>query len=146
MAESLTFLLSPTFLVVTSGCGYFAARPLEGEVVQVPSSFNLESDKTPCYLELKGHANGLRMNCFDLDGVLHIHSSRWAKLPRLSGESWTVTVLKQPLVRVEIERKIYVLSAVLIDDEQKRQQILRNRGYWHPWGSISVYRFVPPNG
>ena len=86
------------------------------------------------------------MNCFDIDGVLHIHSSRWAKLPRFSGESWTVTVLRVPNVRIEIAGKIYAMTASLIADEEKRQEILYNRGYWHAWDAISVYRFAAQNG
>lgn len=138
-----TLLIGIVVLVSSSGCGYFAARVLEGEVVPVPDAFDLESDKTPCYLELHSKTKALRMNCFDLDGVLHIHSSRWAKLPRFTGESWTITVRKHPQVRIEVKEQIHLMSATLIDDEARRQQILYDRGYWHPWDAISVFRFDP---
>lgn len=130
------------FLVFLHGCGYLAARDLEGAESVPPASFNLDP-KTPCYLELEPETTALRMNCFDIDGVLHIHSSRWSKLPRFSGESWTMTVQRQPDVRVEIDTKIYRMTATLIDDEAYRQQILYDRGYWHAWDAILVFSFKP---
>ena len=132
-------------LLATSGCGYLAARDLKGTETPPPASFNLH-DRTPCYLELAPNTTALRMNCFDLNGVLHIHSSRWSKLPRLSGESWTITAQRQPNVRVEINGKIYRMTAELIDDEAYRQEILYDRGYWHAWDAILVFKFRPTNG
>ena len=130
-------------LLCSTGCGYLAARVLEGEEVTAPESFNLEDDKTPCYLELERGARALRVNCFDIDGELHIHSSRWANLPRFSGESWTVTIQRDPGVRVEIAGRIYTLNGILIEDEQHRQQILYNRNYWYAWEAIKVFKFLP---
>lgn len=129
-------------LLFLNGCGYLAARNLEGQETRPPAAFNLV-DKAPCYLELEPNSVALRMNCFDLDGVLHIHSSRWSKLPRLSGESWTVTAQRQPNVRVEIEDHIYRMTAVLIDDEEYRQRILYDRAYWYAWEAILVFKFLP---
>lgn len=125
-----------------SGCGYLAARDLEGIETPAPTSFSLDA-RTPCYLELAPNTTALRMNCFDIDGVLHIHSSRWSKLPRFSGESWTVTAQREPNVRVEIDGKIYRMTASLIDDEAYRQEILYDRGYWHAWDAILVFSFQP---
>jgi hypothetical protein len=78
---------------------------------------------SPCYLELVERSKALRVNCFHIEGVLHIHSSRWAKLPRLTGESWIVTVRRAPNVRVEIEGRIYTLQASPINDESLRNEL-----------------------
>ena len=125
------------------GCGYLAARELRGEEVPAPRDFRFVGGKSPCYLELREGTKALRVNCFHIDGVLHIHSSRWAKLPRFSGESWTVTARRAPNVRVEIGDGIYALQASPIDDESLRKQILYDRGYWHAWDAITVFRFTP---
>ena len=130
-------------LLVVTGCGYLAARDLTGEEVAAPADFSFLTEKTPCYLELAEGETGLRMNCFHLDGVLAIHSSRWAKLPRFRGESWTITVQRNPVVRVQIDDDVYRVRAQRVDDEGERRQILHNRGYWHPWSAISVFRFLP---
>ena len=137
IAASLIVLLN------VPGCGYLAAKDLEGETAPTPETFSLESDRTPCYLELEVGERALRVNCFDINGTLHIHSSRWAKLPRFSGESWTVAIRRKPEVRVEIAGKIYSVRAAMIEDESYRQQILYNRGYWHAWDGISVFKFQP---
>ena len=128
--------------LLLTGCGYMAARDLDGQQTELPADFSFLDDKTPCYLELREGDRGLRMNCFHINGELYIHSSRWARLPRLSGESWTVTVLREPNVRVQIAERIYRVRAVRIDDENRRQEILYDRGYWYAWDAISVYRFV----
>ncbi len=128
-------------LLCLAGCGRLAARALQGEDVPVPAAFDLPSDRTPCYLELAEKSLAIRVNCFDIDGVLHIHSSRWAKLPRVSGESWTVTIRRQPRVRVEIGGRIYGLTATAIDDESRRREILHDRGYWYAWDAITVFQF-----
>lgn len=128
-------------LLLCVGCGHFVARELAGEVAVVPDDFSFVGDMSPCYLELAGHVEALRVNCFHLDGQLHIHSSRWAKLPRLGRENWIRTVRREPAVRVEIDGKIYRLQGEPIDDESRRQQILHDRGYWHAWDGITVVRF-----
>ncbi len=125
------------------GCGYFAARELAGTEVPSPPDFSFVGEMTPCFLELRQGSKALRVNCFHIDGVLHIHSSRWAKLPRLSGESWIFTVRRTPQVRVEIEDRIYALQASPIDDENLRKEILHDRGYWYAWGGITIVRFTP---
>ena len=130
-------------ILACAGCGFFAARDLAGEKVPAPADFSFVGEKSPCYLEIRKDAKALRMNCFHIDGALHIHSSRWAKLPRLSGESWTVTVRRTPDVRVEIAGKIYSMRATPIDDESYRTKILYDRGYWYAWDAITIFRFAP---
>ena len=127
------------------GCGFFVARELAGDEVAAPDDFSFIGEMSPCYLELQRGDRGLRVNCFHIAGELHIHSSRWAKLPRLGGENWTVTVRREPEVRVEIADKIYQLQAIPIEDEAYRRQLLQARGYWHPWDGITVYKFLPSN-
>ena len=133
--------LAAIALFSSSGCGFFAARSIEGQDTPTPTSFSFVGDKSPCYLELLDADKALRMNCFHIDGVLHIHSSRWSKLPRFSGESWTVAIRRQPQVRIEIGDKVYAMAATPIDDEDLRQEILHNRGYWYAWDGITVFHF-----
>lgn len=137
--HKITMPLVLTLLL--AGCGQLAAKFLDGAPTEVPEDFSFLSDYHPCYLELTPGANALRMNCFHLQGALHIHSSRWAKLPRFSGESWTVSIRRSPEVRVQIDEAIYQVTATAIDDEARRVQILEDRGYWHAWDAITVFRF-----
>ncbi len=118
-------------------------RVLAGAPTTVPSDFSFIGRMSPCYLELEPGAEALRVNCFHLAGVLHIHSARYSKLPRLSGENWVVTVRRDPDVRVEIDGSIYEMRAVPIDDETARRQILYDRGYSVAWDGITVVRFLP---
>lgn len=130
-------------LLTSGGCGYLVARELAGVASPVPADFSFLGDQSACYLEVQGRQMALRVNCFHINGTLHIHSSRWARLPRLSGESWTVTVRRTPEVRVQIEDKIYRLQAFEITNETTRRQILFDRGYWHAWAGISIFAFHP---
>ena len=131
-----------TITIICTGCGYFAARDLAGVEVPVPADFSFVGEKSPCYLELRKGTEALRVNCFHINGTLHIHTSRWAKLPRFSGESWTDTVRRTPNVRIEIAKKIYSLVATPINDESYRKKILYDRGYWHAWNAITIFRFT----
>jgi hypothetical protein len=115
---------------------------LSGEEFPAPDDFSFVGEMSACYLELAGRAKALRVNCFHLDGDLHIHSSRWAKLPRPGPENWIVTVRRNPEVRVEIDGRIYRMRGEPIEAEDRRQQILHDRGYWYAWGGITVVRFV----
>ena len=144
IARHFTMRLALLIALFSSvGCGYLAARMLSGEETRAPTDFSFLESRHACYLELERGVQGLRMNCFHLDGVLHIHSSRWSKLPRFSGESWTVSILRSPNVRVEIDGKIYAMTASPITSEAQRQAILDDRGYWYHWDGITVFRFVP---
>lgn len=129
-------------VALCSGCGQFEARPLEGIEAHVPQDFHFVGDKRPCYLELADREKALRVNCFQIDGVLHIHSSRWANLPRFSGESWRDTIRRLPGVRIEIDGNIYLMAAKAIDDEDLRVEILKERGYLYAWDGITIFSFV----
>ena len=136
-------LILSTIAFLCTGCGHFEGRNLVGVDAPAPKDFSFVGEKSPCHLELQRGAEALRVNCFHIDGTLHIHSSRWAKLPRFNGESWTVTIRRTPNVRVEIESKIYTLYASAIDDEDQRKGILIDRGYIHAWDGIMIFRFSP---
>ena len=75
--------------------GVFANRPYSGQ--ELPFFQYQPSD------EVQGDY-GLR---HEQAGVLHIHSNRFAKMPRLSGESWVDRVRRDPDVRVAIAGDIY---------------------------------------
>ena len=142
-----TLVACLSVLVLTlSGCGYIVARQLEGTEVAPLDDYTFVGDKYPCYLELQKNTEALRVNCFHINGILHIHSSRWSNLPRFSGDSWTIAILQQPRIRVEIDDKIYLLIATWIDDENQRREILHNRGYLHAWSGIKVFRFTAEEG
>ncbi len=130
-------------IILCSSCGKLQERELRGEADRVPSDFYFLGEKYPCYLELKEGQAALRVNCFEKDGVLHIHSSRWANLPRFSGESWRDAIRKDPQVRVEIDNKTYTMTATAVDDEDRRKKMLRDRGYIYAWEGITIFRFDP---
>ncbi len=130
-------------MLAAASCGFGSPRELRGTAVPTPPDFRFVGDLTPCYLELPDGSDSLRVNCFHLDGILAIHTGRYAELPRVSGENWAVAVRRDPDVRVEIADKIYALRASPIDDEELRVQILRDRGYWHAWDGITIVRFLP---
>ena len=129
-------------VVVPPSAGWLARRPLSGVETPPPGDFSFVGSMTPCHLELARGTDALRVNCFQIDGVLHIHSSRWAKLPRFGTENWVVTVRREPEVRIEIADRIYAMRASVIDDEAMRQAILDDRGYSYPWDGITVVRFI----
>ena len=128
--------------LLLGGCGQLAAKYLDGEPSPLPEDFTHLDEFHACHLELTVGEKALRMNCFDLGGVLHIHTSRWAKLPRLGAENWAVTARRSPEVRVQIDDKVYELKAVPLDDENQRVAILTDRGYWHAWDGIQIFSFV----
>ena len=58
---------------------------LKGEEAEPPGSFDFIGKTAPCYLEVRSESiRSIRVNCFHIDGVLHIHSNRFAKLPRFA--------------------------------------------------------------
>ena len=132
-----------SIVLLCSGCGRFVERELQGVGARAPSDFAFLGEKYPCYLELEKGEVALRVNCFEIGGSLHIHSSRWANLPRFEGESWRDSIRRQPEVRIEIEKKIYAMTATVIDNEELRRRMLKDRGYIYPWSGITIFRFEP---
>jgi hypothetical protein len=115
---------------------------LEGHEIEPPSNFRFVGRSTPCYLEAQpGETRSIRVNCFHIDGTLHIHSNRFANMPRLRGESWVKTVRREPLVRIAIAGNIYRMIVTPIDDPERRVDILNGRGYPYAWDGITIFRF-----
>ena len=115
-----------------------------GSEVKAQNQFAFDKQTEPCFLEVQGlNPRAIRVNCFQIGGVLHIHSNRFAKMPRLGGESWVDTVRRDPAVRVAIADKIFNLQAMPIDDPPRREQILTDRGYSYIWDGITVFIFNP---
>lgn len=135
------FSVFVSIVLLCSGCGRFVERELHGVGARAPGNFEFLGDKYPCYLEIEKGEVALRVNCFEIDGSLHIHSSRWANLPRFEGESWRDRIRRRPEVRVEIEEKIYTMTATVIDNEELRRRMLKDRGYIYPWAGITILRF-----
>jgi hypothetical protein len=129
-----------------AGCWQTDYGPLTGREAAVTTVADVIPDAEAtvrCVLEVGEPARTLLVNCFQIDGVLHIHSNRLARMPRLVGESWVDAVRRRPAVRVEIDGLIHSLTATPIDDEARRRAILHDRGYWIAWDGITVFRFLP---
>ena len=130
-------------LLLIGSCGQADRGGLKGFETSTPDDFRFLGRSAPCYLEVRSQkVRAIRVNCFHIDGTLHIHSNRFAKMPRLRGESWVETVRREPLVRVAIAGKIYRLQATPIDDPDLRVAILHERGYPYAWDGITVFRFA----
>lgn len=132
-------------LPLLGSCWQGNAGELEGDKADLPGNFKFVGHTTPCYLEIRpDDPRSIRVNCFHIDGVLHIHSNRFAKLSRFGGESWVETIRREPRVRVAIAGKIYLMRATPIDAPYARAAILNDRGYWYVWDGITIFRFSPP--
>jgi len=136
-------LLMIVTLCMLSGCWQADEGPLPGRTAPVPSDFSFIGRSSACLLELPDVPRSIRVNCFHVDGVLHIHSNRFAKWPRLRGESWVDTVQRQPEVRVAMNGQIYALNATPLRNETQRVALLKARGYWIAWNGITVFAFEP---
>ena len=130
-------------MTLQAGCWETDYGALSGSETAAPDDFRFLGRTARCYLELPSVPRSLLVNCFHIEGQLHIHSNRWAKIPRLRGESWVETVRRNPEVRVQVDDEIYTMRAVVIENEQKRVALLHERGYWRAWNGITVFRFVP---
>ena len=135
-------LVAFSSLLLLGSCWQSDRGELEGHAIQAPSDFRFVGRSTPCYLEVQpGDTRSIRVNCFHIDGRLHIHSNRFANMPRLRGESWVTTVRREPLVRIAIAGNIYSMIATPIDDPDRRVDILNGRGYSYAWDGITIFRF-----
>ena len=133
---------SLVLLALLSGCWQADRGILPGKSTPVPTDFNFLGRTSPCILEVESAVpRTLRVNCFQIEGELHIHSNRFSGFPRFSGESWVDTARRDPLVRVSIDANIYTMRAMPIVDDEQRVQILHDRGYPYAWPSITVFRF-----
>jgi hypothetical protein len=135
-------LIAITSLLLLGSCWQSNRGELKGEETAAPDDFSFLGATAPCYLEVQ-QTRTIRVNCFHIDGNLHIHSNRFAKLPRIRGESWVTTVRREPYVRVAIADNVYRLKAMAIDDSDLRETILHDRGYLYAWDGITIFRFTP---
>ncbi len=144
--ERKTFRLGRLYLIVLlpliGACWQSDRGELQGDEADSAGDFEFLGATVPCFLEVQpDDPRSIRVNCFHIDGVLHIHSNRFAKLPRWSGESWVDTVQREPRVRVAIAGKIYLMRATPIDSPDLKAAILADRGYWYVWDGITIFRF-----
>ena len=143
MIANLAILSLIALMALLSGCWQADRGTLPGQSAPLPTEFSFRVHTSPCILEVESTApRTLRVNCFQIDGDLHIHSNRFSSLPRFRGESWVDTVRRDPLVRVSIDDNIYSLLAMPIENDQQRVQILHDRGYLYAWPGITVFRFA----
>ena len=143
MHQRLAGVTCTVALAALTGCWQADSGNLEGAEAVPPSDFRSVGRSSPCFLEVGEPTRSVRVNCFHIDGVLHVHSNRFSKFPRLVGESWVDTVVRIPTVRISISDRIYRMTGTIIDDEQRRRSILDARGYWYPWDGIRVFSFSP---
>lgn len=136
----LLIALLVSALLSMGGC---EKETLEGTVSGIPSNWGFVGDRAPCYLEVNSASpHAFRVNCFEIDGRLHVHSHRFAKVARPFGESWVTTVRRDDRVRISLSRKIYRLRAMPIDDPEMRHAILISRGYDSPPEGIVVFELT----
>lgn len=131
-------------MLLLGACWQSSSRELTGRETATPSDFRFVGQMMPCYIEVQDiQPRTIRVNCFQIDGMLHIHSNRFANIPRFRGESWVKSVRRDPQVRVVIADNIYRMRAVAIDDQCVRAAILHDRGYPYAWKGITIFRFYP---
>ena len=136
----LSIALLVSALLGTAGC---ERETLEGTLSGIPPNWGFVGDRAPCYLEVNpASPHAFRVNCFEIDGRLHVHSHRFAKVARPFGESWVTTVRRDNRVRISLSRKIYRLRATPIDDPEIRHAILISRGYDSPPQGIVVFELA----
>lgn len=142
MTRGRCFLLAAT--VFLSACWQADRGELVGVEQAAPADFAYLGRSQRCVLQVGAtQPRSLLVNCFHLDGMLAIHSNRFAKMPRLRGESWVDTVLREPVVRVAIDGDIFRMRAHAVTDEARRVAILHQRGYYYAWGGITIFTFTP---
>lgn len=130
-------------LLLLASCGQGNTGELEGYAAPTPADFRFLGTTASCYLEVGSkRPRSIRVNCFHIDGNLHIHSNRFARFPRLRGESWVEVLRREPRARVSIAGNIYSVRATPIDDPADRETILHARGYWYLWDGITIFRFA----
>ena len=133
-------------VVVLLGMAEFRILPrgeLSGPAAAAPVSWGLIVDDHLCLLETRApEPRSVRVGCDSVDGVLYVHSHRWADPPRLIGASWVAEVAQNPAVRMEHEGKIYELLARKVPDPEQRNRILSARGHEPPPEDMHLFRFV----
>jgi hypothetical protein len=144
----MTRRIGPVCLIVgtvlLAACRQADTGSLVGTEQVAPADFAYLGQSRRCVLQVGlTQPRALTVNCFHLDGVLAIHSNRFAKMPRLSGESWVDTVRRETEVRVSIDGDIFRMRAHPVNDEARRLSILHQRGYYYAWDGITIFTFTP---
>lgn len=70
-----------------------------------------------------------------------MQSHRWANASWWPTKSWAVIWAEQPGVRVRIDDALYEVDAVKVSDAEKRETVLKFRGYDPVPEGIVVFRF-----
>lgn len=142
--ERKSSLLGWILVVMTiAACGVVPGPPLEGSLREVPESWAFVDSDALCQLEVDSSApRSVTVGCYAVDGVLHIHSHRWASAPRIAGESWTTTVDRDPNVRVLLDESLYAMQIVPVVDASTRRAILADRGFDPVPDGIRVFRLI----
>lgn len=135
-------------VVVAAGLLAYLALPrgeLSGTPASFPGSWSFLSEDEPCMLETRAtQPRAVRVGCYSVDGTLHVHSHRWADLPRLFGSNWVEDARQNPSVRVLIRAQLYEALAIEVTDESARESILRARGFDPPPEGMKLFRFAAP--
>lgn len=112
-------------------------------------SWHEVTDKHPCYPKIQRRwRSAFRVNCFQIDGELHTHSNRIVEYnQRLAnllgyGDAWVYVVAEKPDLLVAIDGEVHNMRTELIDDEERRNKILLNRGFDPVPEAMRVYRLV----
>jgi len=122
----------------------------ETEPASPPGSWQFVTDYHPCYLKIKrSERSSFRVNCFQIDGKLHVHSNRFADINQWFSEhlglesAWSYYVLDHPDILVSIENQVYSMTAELEFDKARRLTILKGRNYDPVPEPIRVFRLIP---
>ena len=133
-----------TLIAISCASCVFPGGELSGDVAPPPESWAFLGNDAPCRLETAApEPRAVRVGCYAVGDVLHVHSHRWTNAPRLWGSSWVEEIELNPAVRIEIEGVIYRLEAEEVRDEDLRTRILGDRGHVPPPQGMRLFRFFP---
>jgi hypothetical protein len=131
-------------LCLALGCGPVPGGALSGAVQPAPAAWTeaLGGERAFCEIESRpADPHSIQLECFVVDGALHVQSHRWALAEWWPAESWAAVWLEHPDVRVRIGEALYELRAVRVVDPAVREPILRARGYDPVPEGIVLFRF-----
>ncbi|MEM7411194.1 MAG: hypothetical protein AAF430_13240 [Myxococcota bacterium] len=129
-------------VAVAVSCAAVPRGELDGTPASAPQRWEFSDPEQPCWIETRApEPSSIRVGCYAIDGVLHIHSTRFADGWRLFGESWVQKARRAPSVRVEVEGQVFSLRALEVTDPERREEILAGRGFDPVPGGIRVFSF-----
>ena len=119
--------------------GPIPGGPLSGEEARPPDDWGEVTSEDRCTLEVGVEKpRTIHVECYERLDRLFMHSHRFVDWPRLFGESWVATVLREPKVRLRIGKAIFPLLATPIDGPLRRM-ILISRGFEDPPKGIRLF-------